>query len=273
MPGQLYLCATPIGNLGDASPRLIETLQSVDVVYAEDTRRSGRLMTALGVSVPLRSFFVGNERQRASELARDLESGKRVGLITDAGMPGVSDPGATAVDVARDCGAEVIVIPGPSAVTAAVAGSGLVDGPFVFVGFLERKGSRRGAELAAMAVDQRPTVLFSSPHRLGADLADLEQACGADRSICVGREITKVHEEFWWGTVSEAVQRWTVEKPRGEFTLVVSGGLPPEPDLAGAVRQAQQLVEEGMSPSQAARTAAAQTGVGRRVIYEQLLSR
>ncbi|MGA7272215.1 MAG: SAM-dependent methyltransferase, partial [Acidimicrobiia bacterium] len=109
MPGQLYLCATPIGNLGDASPRLIETLASLDIVYAEDTRRSAKLMTALGVSVPLRSFFVGNEKERAAQLGQDLEGGKRVGLITDAGMPGISDPGKTAVEVARRCGAQVLV--------------------------------------------------------------------------------------------------------------------------------------------------------------------
>ncbi len=272
MPGKLYICATPIGNLGDASPRLIETLASVDVVYAEDTRRSGKLMNALGVSVPLRSFFVGNERHRAPELAKDLEDGKRIALITDAGMPAISDPGKTAVEVARGCNAEVIVVPGPSAVTAAVAGSGLVEGPFVFVGFLERKGARRRAQLTSVAADERPSVLFSSPHRFRDDLSDMERACGADRLLCVGRELTKLHEELWWGTVSEAMRRWSSEEPRGEFTLVVSGGPPPALDLDEAVRQAKRLVEEGMTPSQAAREAAAQTGVGRRAIYEKLVS-
>ncbi|MGA7269657.1 MAG: rRNA (cytidine-2'-O-)-methyltransferase, partial [Acidimicrobiia bacterium] len=132
---------------------------------------------------------------------------------------------------------------------------------------------RRRAQLEAVATDERPTVLFSSPHRLRSDLSDLEGAAGPERPLCVGRELTKLHEEFWWGTVSEAVARWSTEDPRGEFTLVLSGGQPPAPDLAEAVRLARDLVEGGMTPSQAARESAARTGVARREIYDELISR
>lgn len=272
MPGRLFLCATPIGNLGDASPRLVETLEGVDVVYAEDTRRSAKLMTALGISVPVRSFFVGNEKRRSSELAADLAEDRSVAVLTDAGTPGISDPGAVAVAAARSAGADVFVIPGPSAVTAAVAGSGLVSGPFVFAGFLERKGRGRTDQLAALAADSRPTVLFLSPHRVLADLTDLEAACGPDRQVCVARELTKIHEEFWWGTLAEARDRWETEPGRGEFTVVVAGADAPAADPDRAVELARELVAEGLTPSQAARVAATQTGVHRRQIYDRLVN-
>jgi 16S rRNA (cytidine1402-2'-O)-methyltransferase len=270
MPGRLYICATPIGNLGDASPRLAETLATVDVVYAEDTRRSGRLLTALGVEAPLRSFFVGNERKRVPQLEDELRHGKSVAVVTDAGMPAVSDPGALAVEVARRVGAEVVVIPGPSAVTAAVAGSGMVDGRFVFEGFLARSGKERSLQLERIGGETDPSVVFLSPHRAGSDLADLAEACGADRWVCVARELTKLHEELWWGSLAEAGEKWGREA-RGEFTIVVAGRDPVEVDPAVAFDLARRLLAEGAGPSQAAREAAAATGVPRRQIYEELV--
>src|SRR5690606_19057259 len=211
MAGRLYLCATPIGNLGDASPRLREGLASADVVYAEDTRRSGKLVSALGIEARLRSFFVGNERRRVSDLEDDLRQGLDVAVITDAGAPAVSDPGTAAVRAARQVGAEVVVVPGPSAVTAAVTGSGLVEGPFVFEAFLARKGRERAAQLAGIAAETRPSVVFLSPHRAVADLGDLAATCGEDREICVARELTKVHEEFRWGTLRQILDWWEEE--------------------------------------------------------------
>lgn len=270
MPGRLYICATPIGNLGDASPRLAETLAAVDVIYAEDTRRSGRLLAVLGVEAPLRSFFVGNERKRAPELEDDLRRGSDIAVITDAGMPAVSDPGALAVETARRAGAEVVVIPGPSAVTAAVAGSGMVAGRFVFEGFLSRSGQERGRQLERIAVETDPSVVFLSPHRAVADLTDLAGKCGPDREVCVARELTKLHEELWWGTLAGAAERWSGEA-RGEFTIVVAGQAPVEPDPEAAVDLARRLVAEGAAPSRAAREAAAATGVPRRQIYEELV--
>lgn len=271
MPGKLYLCATPIGNLGDASPRLAETLGSVAVVYAEDTRRSGKLLASLGIEVPLRSFFVGNERRRSADMEAELSRDSNVALITDAGMPAVSDPGPLAVAGARRVGAEVVVIPGPSAVTSAVAGSGMVGGRFVFEGFLARAGKERRRQLERIAAEVDPSVVFLSPHRVPADLAALAEACGAERPVCLAREMTKLHEELWWGTLAEAVDRWSAREPRGEFTAVVGGASPPPADPEEAVAVARRLVAEGRTPSQAAREAAATTGVGRRQIYDALV--
>lgn len=271
MAGRLYLCATPIGNLGDASPRLREVLASADVVYAEDTRRSGKLVSALGIEARLRSFFAGNERRRVSDLEDDLRQGLDVAVITDAGAPAVSDPGTAAVRAARQVGAEVVVVPGPSAVTAAVTGSGLVEGPFVFEAFLARKGRERAAQLAGIAAETRPSVVFLSPHRAVADLGDLAATCGEDREICVARELTKVHEEFRWGTLRQILDWWEEEPPRGEITIVIAGAVAAAVDHDEAVASARQLMKEGMSASQAAREAAAASGVGRREIYDELV--
>ena len=176
MPGRLFLCATPIGNLEDASPRLARTLREADVIYAEDTRRTAKLLAALGVTGELRSYFVGNERRRTADIAADLAAGRDVALVTDAGSPAVSDPGASAVEAARRVQAEVVVVPGPSAVVAAVMGSGMVDGRFVFEGFLERRGRDRSRQLERIATGDAPTVLFLSPHRAAADAEALAEA-------------------------------------------------------------------------------------------------
>lgn len=271
MPGRLFVCATPIGNLADASPRLAETLEAADVVYAEDTRRTSKLLAALGTSARLRSYFAGNEQERTAELERELEAGRDVAVVTDAGAPAVSDPGAAAVRAARRAGSRVIVVPGPSAVTAAVSGSGLVEGPFTFEGFLARKGGERSRQIQHIARHTRPTVLFLSPHRAVADLADLEEVCGERREVCVARELTKLHEELWWGTLGEAVARWDDRPPRGELTVVVAAAAEEPGTLEEAWEMALELMDEGASPSQAAREAAAATGVPRRSIYESLI--
>lgn len=271
MAGRLFLCATPIGNLADASPRLTHTLAAADVVYAEDTRRSAKLLAALDVSVPLRSFFVGNERRRTADIEADLMEGKDVALVTDAGTPAVSDPGTMAVEAARRAGAEVVVVPGPSAVTAAIAGSGMVEGPFVFEGFLPRKGSERTRVLDAIAGETRPTVIFVSPHRALADLTDLAAVCGDERQICIARELTKVHEELWWGDLAGAISRWQGDGPRGEITVVLAGAAAVAPDRDEAVDLARRFLADGRSPSEAAREAASATGIPRRVIYDRLV--
>jgi len=271
MAGRLFLCATPIGNLEDASPRLARTLEEADVVYAEDTRRTAKLLSALGVAADLRSYFVGNERRRTASVAAELAAGRDVALVTDAGSPSVSDPGASAVAAARQVGAEVVVVPGPSAVTAAVMGSGMVDGRFVFEGFLERKGRERSRQLERIADSDAPTVLFLSPHRAVADVEALTEACGADREVCVGRELTKVHEELWWGTLSELAERWRDDRPRGEITLVIAEAVAASPDTEDALELARQLVAEGKTASAAAREAAEATGVARREIYDRLV--
>ncbi|MFZ0491862.1 MAG: 16S rRNA (cytidine(1402)-2'-O)-methyltransferase [Acidimicrobiia bacterium] len=266
----LILCGTPIGNLDDAAPRLAATLRDCDVVFAEDTRRTRILLDRLAVDVPLRSFFTGNERQRTDELRRRLEAGETVGLVTDAGMPSISDPGLLAVTAARSVGAPVTVVPGPSAVTAALAVSGLASDRFVFEGFLPRAGSDRRTRIEDIAAETRTVVFFASPRRVGSDLRDLAEAAGNDRQVCVARELTKLHEELWWGSLGEAVGRFVGDQ-RGEFTVVLAGEHPRPPDLQAAVEAVRALVQEGESMSSAVRIVAERSGVSRRVLYEATL--
>ncbi len=267
--GTLILLATPIGNLGDAAPRLGEAIGRCDVVYAEDTRRSRVLLDALGVSAPLRSFFAGNEAGRVPELTRRLEAGETVGLLTDAGTPSVADPGYSAVRAAIEAGATVTAVPGPSAVTAALAVSGLPADRFAFEGFLPRKGRARTRRLEEMAAEQRTMVLFAAPSRIGADLGDLAAALGPDRTISLARELTKVYEEVWRGTLAEAVAAWT--EARGEITLVIAGAPEADEDLTGALSRVAALVADGVALSDAVRTVAAETGTRRRRLYETAL--
>ncbi len=272
MSGRLIVCATPIGNLGDAPPRLIEALTEADVIFAEDTRRTGKLLAAFGISTVLRSYFVGNERSRGSELEAMLSKGKVVALVTDAGTPVVSDPGDAAVRIAAAAGAEVTVIPGPSAVTAALAVSGFDGDRFVFEGFLPRKGPLRRDRLEALASETRTAVLFLSPHRTGGDLADLAAALGGDRRIVVARELTKMHEEVWRGSLEGAVRRWP-EDARGELTVILEGAQPPPPDMEAAVVAALEAVSGGESPSAASRRIAREFGVPRRSVYDRVINR
>lgn len=270
-PGRLFVCSTPIGNLGDISTRLVETLADVDVVYAEDTRRTSNLLTHLGISARTRSLFAGNEVARTAELIADLESGRSVALVSDAGMPTISDPGATAVKLARDKGYQVTVIPGPSAVTMAVALSGFPGDRFVFEGFLPKKGASRRARIEAAADELRPVVFFLTPHRIAADLGDFLSAMGPDRSIAVARELTKVHEEVWIGSLGEAVDYWGQRIAKGEFTVVLGPREETGVPLASALSEASEMVTSGTSLSEAAKQVSERTGVSRRALYQALL--
>ncbi len=265
----MILCATPIGNLGDVSPRLGETLGAADIVYAEDTRRAQTLLDAIGARVPLRSYFAGNEQTRAAELAGRLSEGKVVALVTDAGTPAIADPGVSAVQAARSVGAAVSIVPGPSAVTAALACSGFGADRFVFEGFLPRKGV--AGRLRELSRDPRTIVCFSTPHRIADDLERLKESFGGARQICVARELTKRFEEIWWGTFDEAVSEWAERETRGEFTVVIEGSREEPSSLPDGVAIARLLVEEGLSKSKAAKLAAGLTGAGRKEIYEALV--
>lgn len=272
MTGSLIICATPIGNLEDASPRLQHTLAAADVVFAEDTRRTGKLLERLGVTAQLRSFFLGNEGERTVEIRSRLERGETIALVSDAGMPAVSDPGVAAVRAARSVGATVSVVPGPSAVTSAIAVAGLGGDRFVFEGFLPRSGEDRGRRIETIVQDDRPVVLFSAPSRVTKDLADLAAAAGGEREIVIAREITKLHEEIWTGTLAEAIDHWTTDvEPRGEFTLVVEPRPETPPDLPGALDAALERMDGGERLSNAVRDVADETGVSRRVLYEAAL--
>lgn len=269
--GKLIVCATPLGNLGDVSDRLREALSEADVIFAEDTRRSRRLTELLEVDTPMRSYFAGNERTRNDELDRLLAEGQTVALMTDAGTPVVSDPGASAVDAARAAGAIVTVVPGPSAVTGALAVAGMNADRFVFEGFLPKRGRERSDRLHEIAREQRTIVLFVAPHRLLDDLESLVERLGPDRSVCVVRELTKMHEEVAWSTLGEALEEWSERGARGEYTLVIEGSEPPTHDIDEAVAMARDLIEEGMSTSRAARQAAGELGLPRREIYDRLI--
>jgi 16S rRNA (cytidine1402-2'-O)-methyltransferase len=223
--GRLVLVGAPLGNVGDASTRLRETLVSADVIAAEDTRRLHRLAKDLDLTITAKvvSYFEGNEERRTPDLVEALRDGARVAIVTDGGMPSVSDPGYRLVRAALDAGFAVTAAPGPSAVTTALALSGLPCDRFCFEGFLPRTGSHRRSRLRELAAEQRTLVFFEAPHRIGASLADLAAAFGADRSAAVCRELTKTYEEVRRGTLAD-LATWAVDgETRGEITLVVAG--------------------------------------------------
>jgi 16S rRNA (cytidine1402-2'-O)-methyltransferase len=270
VPGRLILCATPIGNLGDAPPRLASELAEADVIFAEDTRRSGVLLKHLGVKGRLRSYHAGNEKSQAQVLEGLLSDGSNVALITDAGTPAISDPGMSAVAAARRVGAVVSLVPGPSAATGALAVSGLPSDRFVFEGFLPRKGRGRRDRLNSLATDQRTAVFFIAPHHFLEDLTELHKALG-ERKVCVARELTKSFEEVWWGTLSEAISEWTAREPQGEVTLVVGGGAAGPVDVASALADVKSSIDGGTPMTQAVKEVAAATGMARRKLYEAVL--
>jgi len=273
MAGRLYVVGTPIGNLGDITERAIATLRSVDLVAAEDTRRTGRLLLHLGIKKTMRSLFEGNERERTRELLAELREGREVALVSDAGMPGVSDPGHLLVRACVEEGIDVRVVPGPSAVTAAVVVSGLPSERFVFEGFLPRKVAVRRERLRAMADDPRTVVLFESPLRLSTLLADVVAELG-DRRIAVCRELTKLHEEVIRGRASEVLALLAGAETRGEVVVVVEGARGPGPvDLDELVDEARLLVEGGMRKREAAATVAHERGGSANAIYDVLVRR
>lgn len=268
----LVLVGTPIGNLGDLSPRAAEELARAEVVCCEDTRRTGRLLELAGIA--RRPLLVVNDHTEAAEvpgvLAR-LERGERVAVVSDAGMPGVSDPGERLVAAALDAGHAVEVVPGPSAAVTALVASGLPAARWAFEGFLPRKGPARAERLVEIAAERRATVLYEAPHRLARTLADLVEACGPDRRVAIARELTKLHEQRWRGTLGEAL-RAAEALAKGELVLVLEGAPPPagasEADVDAAV--AQRLAA-GESARDAAAGAAAALGVPKRQAYDAAL--
>ncbi len=266
----LVLVGTPIGNLGDLSPRAVDALGRADAVCCEDTRRTGRLLQHAGVPRP--PLILVNDHTEATAIAgvlARLERGERVAVVTDAGMPGISDPGERLVRAAVDAGYAVEVVPGPSAAVTALVASGLPAGRFAFEGFLPRKGSGRSARLRQIAAEERTVVLYEAPHRLARTLADLAAACGPDRRVAIGRELTKLHEEHRRGTLGDAAA-WAQESaPKGELVVVLDGA-PPAPEVdAGAIEAALAgELREGATARDAAATVAQALGVPKRRAYE-----
>jgi 16S rRNA (cytidine1402-2'-O)-methyltransferase len=269
MAGYLYVVGTPIGNLGDLSDRARETLGTVDLVAAEDTRRTGRLLEHIGVRVPMLSLFEGNERQRIDELLARLRDGERVALVSDAGMPAVSDPGFRLLRGAADAGIQIRVVPGPSAVTAALVVSGLPTDRWVFEGFLPRRPSERRERLRALAHDPRTVVLFESPLRVITLLRDVLVELG-DRRAVVARELTKLHEEVVRGRISEVIASLDAE-PRGELVVVIEGAEARAAGLDEMVEEARRLVADGMRKREAAVAVARRGGGSANEIYGALV--
>jgi 16S rRNA (cytidine1402-2'-O)-methyltransferase len=267
--GALVLVGTPIGNLGDLAPRAIEAFAAADAVACEDTRRTGRLLAHIGVRVPV--LIVMNDHTEGDVVAGilgRLGAGERVVVVSDAGMPGISDPGERLVAAAAAAGHRIEVVPGPSAAVTALVGSGLPAGRFVFEGFLPRKGSGRSERLAELGRERRTVLLYEAPHRLERTLSDLIDVCGADRRVAFGRELTKLHEEFWRGTLGEALERCAEVEPRGEYVLVLEGAPPPgeaaDEELLDALAAARG---RGESTRDAVAGVVEQFGVAKRRVY------
>ncbi|HEX2954548.1 MAG TPA: 16S rRNA (cytidine(1402)-2'-O)-methyltransferase [Bacillota bacterium] len=270
-PGELYLVATPIGNLEDMTARAIHVLSQADLVAAEDTRRTRQLLNHFGISKPLVSYFQHNQLQREELLLGALLEGKKIALVSDAGMPGISDPGTPLVQAAVAKGIRVLPIPGASASISALAASGLPTDRFVFEGFLPRAGKERKGRLQVLAAEERTVILYEAPHRLRETLKDLQMTLGNDRRIAVARELTKVYEEFWRGNLEEAVAEFDRREPRGEFSLVIEGRQPEklaQIDWPELLSEVEASVSGGDSPSDAIRNVAKRYDISRRQLYE-----
>ena len=270
--GLLVLAGTPIGNLDDASPALRQALEAADVIAAEDTRRLQGLLSRLGLTSSARvvSYFDGNEVSRVGGLLAALADGRTVLVVSDAGMPTVSDPGYRVVAAAVEAGWPVRVVPGPSAVLVALALSGLPTDRFCFEGFLPRKGGERRRRLAELAAEPRTMVFFEAPHRLAEFLADARAAFGDDRRASVSRELTKTYEETRRGDLAE-LAAWAADGVRGEITVVVAGAAPSALTVADAVPLALERVAAGEPFSAAVAGVAADTGVPRKALYAAAL--
>lgn len=263
--GRVVVVGTPIGNLGDLSPRAVAALEGADVVACEDTRRSGRLLQHAGVpGKRLVRLDDHTEAAVTTDLVARAAAGDRVALVSDAGLPGLSDPGAVLVAAAWSAGVAVEVVPGPFAAAVGLVGSGMLEpsGRFCFEGFLPRKGPARRTRIAALVGEERTTVLYEAPHRLRSTLEDLRDALGADRRVALCRELTKLHEETWRGSLGDAVARCAEVEPRGEFVVVLAGAEPPPDATDDELRRSlDRELETGASRRDAAATVAARFDV------------
>lgn len=273
--GALYVVGTPIGNLGDFSPRARETLEQADFVAAEDTRVTLKLLNHFGIKKPLISYFEHNKLEHGPVIVARLQAGETCALVSDAGMPAVSDPGETLVAACAAEGVPVYVVPGPTAAISALAVSGLPTGRFTFEGFLSVNKKSRREHLEKLKGEERTMVFYEAPHKLAGTLADLLEALG-DRRVALARELTKVHEEVLRTTLAQAARQYGEGGAKGEFVLVVEGAAPAAPAPGATVEEAAALAlryaEEGVSASEAARRAAGETGLKKGQVYRALLA-
>jgi 16S rRNA (cytidine1402-2'-O)-methyltransferase len=272
--GTLYVVGTPIGNLEDMTFRAVRILQSVDAIAAEDTRHTGRLLQHFQIKTPQLSYHEHNRNQRLPELLSQLSEGKAIALVTDAGIPGISDPGYELVNACIEAGVQVVPVPGASASLTALSAAGLPTDRFVFEGFLPASGKDRQQRLESLPSEPRTLIFYESPHRLRVTLQDLADSLGKDRRIVLARELTKLYEEFWRGTIEEAIAHYTQQEPKGEFTLVVAGAQLAMPVLSEEALKAEliQIMAQGVSRSQATRQLAELTKLPRRQLYQLALA-
>ncbi|MEH1960472.1 MAG: 16S rRNA (cytidine(1402)-2'-O)-methyltransferase [Nostoc sp.] len=273
-PGTLYVVGTPIGNLEDMTFRAVRILQTVDIIAAEDTRHTGKLLQHFQVKTPQVSYHEHNRTSRIPELLEHLVNDKAIALVSDAGMPGISDPGYELVKACIEAGIPVVPIPGASAAITALSAAGLPTDRFVFEGFLPSKSQQRQQHLESLQTESRTLIFYESPHRLRDTLQDLAEVWGSDRQIVLGRELTKLYEEFWRGTIAEAIAHYSQREPQGEYTLVVAGIPASQPQLTEEELKAElkQLISQGISRSQASRQLAKFTFLPRRQLYQLALS-
>lgn len=271
--GKLYVVGTPIGNLGDLSPRGLEMLKNCDFIAAEDTRVSLKLLNHFGIKKPMISYFEHNIRERGQEIVARIEAGESCAIITDAGMPCISDPGEDLVRLCAEHSIPTVVVPGPSAVISALAVSGLATSRFAFEGFLSVKRTSRFEHLESVKNDTRTLIFYEAPHKLPGTLQDMYKVFG-DRRVTLARELTKLYEEVRRTTLSEAADYYAVNSPKGEFVLVIEGAQPAveqPPSLEEAVEMVKALTAGGASLSDAAKDVAKQTGYKKGELYKAAL--
>lgn len=273
MSGKLYVVGTPIGNLSDFSPRAVETLASVDFIAAEDTRVTLKLLNHFEIKKPMVSYFEHNRRERGEIILERIKSGENCAIVTDAGMPAISDPGEDLVDLCLSNGITVESVPGPTAFATAMAMSGLPSGRFTFEGFLSVNKPSRREHLEEIVSERRTMIFYEAPHKLTATLKDLYKHLG-DRRIALIKELTKIHETVERTTLSEACEKYSAQTPKGEFVIVIEGSTEPkqkEVSLDEAVALAKGLVESGMTINDAAKEIAKETKLKKGDIYKALL--
>lgn len=270
----LYVVGTPIGNLGDFSPRAVETLQAVDFIAAEDTRVTQKLLNRFGIHTPMLSYYEHNLRERGQVILARILAGESCAVVSDAGMPCVSDPGEDLVRLCAEAGIEIAVVPGASAAVTALAASGLPTARFTFEGFLSMNRAGRREHLDSLRREERTMIFYEAPHKLLATLRDFRESFGGERRLSVCRELTKLHEETLRTTVDGALARFEAAPPRGEFVLVLAGAPPKERrelTLEEAVALASALVREGNKATDAAKEAAKESGFSKSELYQALL--
>ena len=274
MSGILYVTGTPIGNLSDLSPRAAQTLEQVDFIAAEDTRVTLKLLNHLGIKKPMISYYEHNKRERGEIICAKIEAGESCAIVTDAGMPCISDPGEDLIKLCEERGIKTVVIPGPSAVVSALAVSGLETGRFCFEGFLSVNKKSRNEHLQSLKNERRTMIFYEAPHKLPATLRDLYSAFG-DRKLSIVRELTKIHEEVIRTTTAYAAENYADGSVKGELVLVLEGAKESETEekytLEYAVELAKKLIENGEKPTAAAKSAAEMTGFKKNEIYRELL--